>query len=187
MAGSHKIEFEDSKKFRILFSLFIFLEKTISTFFSRKFQERSVWVGGVALCAGTRSDSTGSSGRLAGSAFLCSHSYLFFCSFLCSRAFFFVLFLDSPPPATSRPQFSKLASPDFRVLRLFRCALKLRILPCKIRNGLISYTELLLCTKEDGLQSKRPRPRDHDVVFCCVLLALTIFVVVFVSAVSFRN
>lgn len=113
---------------------------------------------------------------------------------ICSFVPFFVRVRSSSssssillPLGTSRPQFSKLASPEFRVLRLFRCALKLRILPCKIRNGLISYTQLLLCTKEDGLQSKRPRPRDHDIVFCCVLPALTIFVVVFVSAVSFRN
>jgi hypothetical protein len=103
MAGSHKIEVKDSKEFRILFSLFIFSWKNNFNGFFKKIS-RDERLGGVgALCAGTRSDSTGSSGRLAGSAFLCSRSYFFFCSFLCSRAFFFVLlFLDSPGPLPLR-------------------------------------------------------------------------------------
>lgn len=189
MAGSHKIEVKDSKELRILFSLFFFSWKKNSTVFSRKFQERSVcggWGRYVPVLGQTPLVRP-----------VVSQVLPFFVPVaICSFVPFFVRVRSSSsssssillsPLATSRPQFSKLASPEFRVFRLFRCALKLRILPCKIRNGFLSYTELLLCTKEDGLQSKWPRPRDHDVVFCCVLLALTISVVVFLSAVSFRN
>ncbi len=189
LAGSHKIEVKNSKEFRILFSLFNFLEKNISTVFSRKFQERSVlgWGRVYVPVPGQTPPVRPVVSQLL--PFFVPAAICSFVPFFVRVAFFFfVLFprFSSPLP-TSRPQFSELASPEFRVLRLFRCAFKLRILPCKIRNGLVSYTQLLLCTKEDGLQSKPPRPRDHDVVFCCVLPALTIFVVVFVSAVSFRN